>query len=119
LSNAGILTRIGVIVRHRAIGWRANAMVVWDVPDDRIVTAGNALAKHPGVTLCYERPRVPRVWDFPLFSMIHGQSRADALDVLNGAIALPELKACAHQVLFSQRCFKQKGALLQHKEAVA
>lgn len=118
LSAAGITTRIGVIVRHRAIGWRSNAMVVWNVQPDRIESAGVALSRHPGVTLCYERPRVPDVWEYPLFSMIHGQSRAQALDVLAGATGLPELTGCDHQVLFSQRCFKQTGALV-HQGAAA
>ncbi|MBL4750531.1 MAG: Lrp/AsnC family transcriptional regulator [Amylibacter sp.] len=119
LSDAGILTRVGVIVRHRTIGWHSNAMVVWDVPENQITAAGTALARHPGVTLCYERQRLAGLWDYPLFSMIHGQSRAQALAVLNGALALPELAGCAHQVLFSQRCFKQKGAVVHQKEAVA
>ncbi|MGB8812269.1 MAG: Lrp/AsnC family transcriptional regulator [Paracoccaceae bacterium] len=117
LSAAGICTRIGVIVRHRAIGWRANAMVVWDVPEGRIAAAGAALAAHPGVTLCYQRRVVPGVWRYGLFSMIHGQSRAQAVAVLAAAAALPELAGVAHQPLFSTRCFKQTGALVHEVAA--
>ncbi len=117
LSDAGLLTRVGVIVRHRAIGWSANAMVVWSLPEDRIETAGRALAGHRGVTLCYRRETVPGVWDFPLYSMIHAQSRAEALDTLAGAVALPALAGASHRVLFSTRCFKQQGALLQAEAA--
>ncbi len=117
LSEARILTRIGVIVRHRAIGWAANAMVVWDVPDAAMEPAGRALAALPGVTLCYQRQTVPGVWRHGLFSMIHGQSRADALTVLDAARALPALAAIDHRVLFSTRCFKQTGALLERTAA--
>lgn len=117
LSDARILTRIGVIVRHRAIGWAANAMVVWDVPNTAMEPAGHALAALPGVTLCYQRQTVPGLWRFGLFSMIHGQSRADALGVLNSARALPELADINHRVLFSTRCFKQTGALLERTAA--
>jgi hypothetical protein len=46
LCAARILTRLGVIVRHRPLGWTANAMVVWDLPVDRIEAAGRALAAH-------------------------------------------------------------------------
>ncbi len=112
LSQAGILTRVGVIVRHRAVGWSANAMVVWALPEDRIAAAGAALARHPGITLCYQRRTVPGVWDYPLYSMIHARSRAEALAVLAGAAALPELAGATHRALFSTRCFKQTGALL-------
>ncbi|MDZ4095191.1 MAG: AsnC family transcriptional regulator [Paracoccaceae bacterium] len=117
LAAAGILTRVGVIVRHRAIGWRSNAMVVWDLPASRIPAAGVALARHPGVTLCYQRQTVPGVWGYGLFSMIHGQSRAQALAVLAEAAALPELAGADHRALFSNRCFKQTGALLQEAAA--
>jgi len=58
LIDAGAITRFGVIVRHRALGWRANAMVVWQVPPRGIVPVGRALAALPGVTLCYQRRAV-------------------------------------------------------------
>ncbi|EEW26931.1 siroheme decarboxylase subunit beta [Rhodobacter ferrooxidans] len=116
LAAARILTRVGVIVRHRAIGWAANAMVVWQVPAARMAAAGAALAAHPGVTLCYQRQTVHGVWPYGLFSMIHGQSRAQALQVLDTAAALPALAGLPNRVLFSTRCFKQTGALL-HPEA--
>ncbi|MDO5658598.1 MAG: AsnC family transcriptional regulator [Paracoccus sp. (in: a-proteobacteria)] len=112
LSRARLLTRVGVIVRHRPLGWRDNAMVVWRPAEDRIDAAGRALAALPGVTLSYRRRIVPGVWDWPLFCMIHGRSRDEASAVLARARALPELRDTAHKVLFSTRCFKQTGALI-------
>lgn len=113
LSAAGVLTRVGIIVRHRAVGWSANAMVVWSLPEARIAAVGEVLARHPGITLCYQRRTVPGVWDYPLYSMIHARSRAEALAILEKAARLPELAGAAHRALFSTRCFKQTGALLQ------
>lgn len=115
LTRARIIGRLGIIVRHRALGWRSNAMVVWDLPEARIEAAGNALVRLPGVTLCYQRVRVPGRWDYPLFSMIHGRDRGEALGVLDGARSLPELAGAAHQALFSLRCFKQTGALVHRR----
>ena len=112
LQAAGIITRLGVILRHRALGWTANAMVVWDLPEDRIEAAGRALAAHPGVTLAYRRRPVPGVWDWQLYCMIHGQSRPETLAVLEAARALPALEGARHKILFSTRCFKQSGARL-------
>ncbi|PKQ13629.1 MAG: Lrp/AsnC family transcriptional regulator [Alphaproteobacteria bacterium HGW-Alphaproteobacteria-1] len=117
LLTAGILTRLGVIVRHRSLGWAANAMVTFDLPEARMEAAGRALAAHPGVTLCYQRRTVPGVWPYGLFCMIHGRSRPEAMAVLSTARALPDLRGAPHQVLFSQRCFKQTGARLLPSEA--
>lgn len=113
LSAAGILTRVGVIVRHRPLGWTSNAMVTFDLPEERIIAAGESLAAHPGVTLCYQRRTVPGLWRWGLFCMIHGRSRAETLAVLEGALALPQIRGADHQVLFSLRCFKQTGADLK------
>lgn len=112
LSQAGIISRLGVIVRHRALGWRSNAMVVWNIEPHRIDAAGEALAAHPGITLCYERRPVEGIWPYRLYCMIHAQTRKDALDVLGKAKQLPQLSGVPHETLFSSRCFKQTGAMI-------
>lgn len=112
LLAAGILTRLGVIVRHRSLGFTSNAMVVWDVPEADTLAAGRALAALPGVTLAYERRPVAGVWPYRLYCMIHARSRAAAEEVLATARALPALEGVDHRVLFSTRCFKQSGARL-------
>ncbi|MBA4491815.1 AsnC family transcriptional regulator [Paracoccus sp. S1E-3] len=112
LVRARLLTRVGVIVKHRALGWRENAMVVWQLPEAAIPAAGGALAAVPGVTLCYQRRQVPGVWDWPLFCMIHARTRPEAMAVLDLARALPELAGVPHRILFSTRCFRQRGATI-------
>ena len=120
LSAARIIARLGVIVRHRALGWRANAMVVWDMPHDAITQAGPMLAAQPGVTLCYERNPVAGVWPYRLYAMIHARSRAEALARLEAATrACPGLADVPHLALFSSHCFKQTGALVAHERASA
>ena len=32
MTARGLITRFGVVLRHRFLGYRANAMVVWDIP---------------------------------------------------------------------------------------
>ena len=112
LLKARIISRLGIIVRHRALGWRSNAMVVWDLAHAAITKAGPALAAQPGVMLCYERAPVADVWPYRLYAMIHARSRAEALSRLEAAVALPELRDVPHLALFSSRCFKQTGALV-------
>ena len=62
LAAGGIIKRFGVIVRHHELGYRANAMTVFDIDDRRVAAAGEALASLPYVTLCYRRPRRPPNW---------------------------------------------------------
>ena len=119
LSAARIIARFGVIVRHRALGWRANAMVVWDLPHEAITRAGPALAMQPGVTLCYERTPVEGIWPYRLYCMIHARSRKEARARLEAAMTLPDLQDAPHQVLFSSRCFKQVGALVAQERKSA
>jgi len=110
LQDAGMIKRMGVIVRHRALGYRANAMVVWDVPDSELERIGGLLAAEACVTLCYQRPRRLPDWPYNLFCMIHGREREIVLRRLAQIIEFHGLQAIAHSVLFSSRSFKQRGA---------
>ncbi len=65
-QEAGIIKRLGVVVRHRELGYRANAMVVWDIPDDEVAEVGRCLSNFEFVTLCYRRPRRPPQWSYNL-----------------------------------------------------
>lgn len=109
LEVEGALSRFGVIVRHHEIGYRANAMVVWDVPNDEVGDLGRRFADETCVTLCYQRPR-GEGWPYNLFTMIHGISRDETLANLEDMIARCGLDDIPHDVLFSTRRFKQRGA---------
>jgi DNA-binding Lrp family transcriptional regulator len=117
LCAAGIISRLGIIVRHRELGWASNAMVVWDIAPQAIVKAGEALAALPRISLCYQRRTEPDVWPYSLYAMIHARSRAEALDIISATAALPELHGAQCEILFSTHCFKQSGAWVHRKEA--
>lgn len=110
LRERGVIRRFGVIVRHHELGYRANAMCVWDVPEERVDSAGRALAAAPGVTLCYRRARRPPHWPYNLFCMIHGRDRAAVREAAARAAAAAGLAGLPSAVLFSRRRFKQCGA---------
>lgn len=110
LSEQGVIKRMGVVVRHHELGYRANAMVVWDIPDDRVSALGHCIGKFDFVTLCYRRPRRMPAWRYNLFSMIHGQDRDEVLSLVAELKEQCGLRDIAHEVLFSCRRFKQCGA---------
>jgi DNA-binding Lrp family transcriptional regulator len=113
MQESGVIKRMGVVVRHHELGYTANAMVVWNVPEERLDEVGNALGSQPCVTLCYQRPRRLPEWPYNLFCMIHGRSREGVLALIERMVQGLELDDIEHQVLFSGRRFKQRGARYQ------
>ncbi len=110
LTDNGTIKRFGVIVRHRQLGYRANAMTVFDIDDVWLAAAGVALAALPYVTLCYRRPRRPPTWPYNLFCMIHGRNEDEVRAQVHEAAVAAGISDCARKILFSRQCFKQRGA---------
>lgn len=110
IVKRGDIKRFGVVVRHRELGYRANGMVVWDIPDDAIQAFGHHISQYDFVTLCYRRPRRLPDWPYNLFCMIHGHNQADVCRHVDLIVKECDLKKATHQILFSNRCFKQRGA---------
>ncbi len=114
LIAAGVVTRFGCVVRHDRLGYRANAMAVWDVPDEMVDDVAATFARHPAVTLCYRRPRRAPHWPYNLFCMVHAKSRAEAYAVIDDVNLQADMGLYRQTVLFSTRCFKQRGAVFSN-----
>lgn len=110
MIDAGIIKRLGVVVRHHELGYHANAMVVWDVHDEQVDELGHRLGRQDCVTLCYQRPRRLPDWRYNLFCMVHGRDRDDVLECIARMVDGLGLDAMPHTVLFSGKRFKQRGA---------
>lgn len=111
LLKMGLIKRLGVIVRHRELGYRANAMVVWDVPDEDVEAVGRCFSRFDFVTLCYRRPRRLPDWPYNLFCMVHGRERQAVLAQVGELAEACAVEGVPHDVLFSARRFKQRGAV--------
>ena len=110
LMDDDFIKRMGVVVRHHELGYRANAMVVWDIPDAQVSELGRCMGQFEFITLCYQRPRRLPDWRYNLFSMIHGRDRDEVLRHVDFVIERCALQDITHEALFSQRRFKQRGA---------
>lgn len=73
-SKTGILKRVGAILYHRKAGFKANAMVVWKVDNEKLNEIGEYIASIPEVSHCYERKPCSS-WDYNLYSMIHEKDK--------------------------------------------
>ena len=110
LQERQVIKRLGLVVRHRELGYGANAMLVFDAPDAEVGELGRCLSKFEFVTLCYRRPRQGRAWPYNLFCMIHGRDRAAVQAEVRQLVQCCGLEDLPRAVLFSRRRFKQRGA---------
>lgn len=116
LIDQGAIKRYGVVVRHKELGYTANGMVVWDVPDDRVEELGMCIGKYDCVTLSYRRPRRLPEWSYNLFTMVHGSSREEVTKKVEEIVQSCGLQEINHTILFSTRRFKQRGASYTQKD---
>jgi DNA-binding Lrp family transcriptional regulator len=82
LIDKGVIRRIAAIVDHRKLGFVTNVLFCSEVPRNRIVEAGEALARFGAVSHCYERKTVED-WPYNLFAMMHGKSMGEIQHVIN------------------------------------
>jgi siroheme decarboxylase len=112
LLARGVIKRLGAVPNHIALGFTANGMAVWDVPDDRVSEVGRRIGSFPEVSHCYRRPRRPPDWPYNLFAMLHGRSRREVLAVVERIAAEAGIADLPHAVLFSRRQFRKRGTRL-------
>ncbi|MCK5623553.1 MAG: AsnC family transcriptional regulator [Alphaproteobacteria bacterium] len=109
LLDAGAIRRIGAVPNHYALGWTANGMSVWDVPDEHVAEAGQMVGALEFVSHCYRRPRHLPDWPYNLFAMVHGRDREEVADKLTRIAAVLGNWDCGHDVLFSSKILKKTG----------
>lgn len=67
----GWLRKMGAVLRHREVGFTANALGAWVVPAERLDEAGRLMSTHPRVSHCYARQPLP-AWPYNFYTMLHG-----------------------------------------------
>lgn len=109
MLHHGLIRRIGVVPNHYAIGYRHNAMAVFDVDDNALPQLGPQVGALSFVTHCYHRPRHFPLWPYNLFAMCHGASRPGVLEQVEQIRTLLGPACRQHTALFSTRMLKKTG----------
>jgi DNA-binding Lrp family transcriptional regulator len=108
----GRIRRIGAVPNHYRLGYRANAMSVWNVDDGEVDRLGRVVGELPFVSHCYRRPRRRPHWPYNLFAMVHGRDHAET-GAHVAAIRRTLGNACpSFDVLYSTRILKKTGLRL-------
>ncbi len=112
MLQTGVIRRVGIVPNHYALGYTANGMTVWDVPDDKISVLGARIGAQDFVSHCYHRPRHLPDWPYNLFCMVHGRDRAEAERHADEIATILGDDNRGHRILFSTRILKKSGLRL-------
>jgi DNA-binding Lrp family transcriptional regulator len=104
LMARGYIRRFGATLRHQKSGYEANALVAWAVPAGEVKGVGEKLAAQRAVTHCYAR-RPATSWPYNLYTMIHGRTREDCVNIAARMAAETGLKD--YEILFSETELKK------------
>ena len=104
LVQRGIIRRFGATIRHQKSGFEANAMVAWQVDEDRVELVGEKLACLAQVSHCYRRNPSDQ-WPYNLYTMIHAADEASCRQMARDMAS--DTGAGAYTILFSRRELKK------------
>lgn len=100
----GEMRRMGAVLRHREIGYAANALCACRVPADRTDAVAAMMKENPAVTHCYAR--VPnKAWPYGFYIMLHGHTREECVDMAAALAAAAGIED--YVMLFSVREWKK------------
>jgi DNA-binding Lrp family transcriptional regulator len=109
MQATGIIRRIAAVPNHYALGYKANGMSVWNIPDERISEYGKQVGSLDFVSHCYHRPRHLPLWPYNLFAMVHGRTVEDVEAKVDQIAELLGKHCRGHEVLLSTRILKKTG----------
>lgn len=112
MLNTGVIRRIGAVPNHYSLGFKANGMSVWDVPDELIIELGNQVGQLGFVSHSYQRPRCLPVWSYNLYAMVHGRTREAVSEKAKQIKQILGENCRAHEILYSTAILKKTGLRL-------
>jgi DNA-binding Lrp family transcriptional regulator len=107
LVDEGVIRRFAATIGHISLGIVANAMIVWSVPEDNVVSAGEIMASFEEVSHCYERSTHPE-WPYNLYTMVHSRNREECYKIAEDISLATGIDN--YLILFSEREYKKTSA---------
>lgn len=104
--NKGIIRRFGATLNHRSIGFKANAMVVWKVPEERIQEVSEIMVLFSQISHCYQRPTFLG-WPYNVFTMVHGESKEECEKIIKHIVSASGINE--YNILYSTHELKKSS----------
>jgi DNA-binding Lrp family transcriptional regulator len=108
LQENGVIRRFGLSLKPNDVGYNANALVAWKVPQSRIQEIGEYFSGYNDISHCYERGTVAGKWEYNVYTVIHAHERQtieQLVKLLSDIIGLSD-----YLILYSTRNLKTKPA---------
>lgn len=109
MLETGMIRRIGAVPNHYALGYKANGMTVWDVPDEKVDELGVRVGALDFVSHCYQRPRHLPEWPYNFFAMVHGHDKPEVEAQVRQITELLGDSDRGHEILYSTHILKKTG----------
>ena len=100
------IRKMGAVLRHREVGFKANALCAWNVPPEKLDEVAETMSKNPAVSHCYDRTVAPN-WNYNLYTMIHAKSREEC-DAKISELA-KNAGISDYRVMYSKKEWKKTG----------
>jgi DNA-binding Lrp family transcriptional regulator len=111
-KQSGKIRKMGAVLKHREVGYKANALCAWIVPEEKIKVVGQLFSKSAVVTHCYARVTQPE-WPYNFYTMLHAATREQCNLIAKELAQQAELSE--YIMLFSTKEWK-KNSMQYFKE---
>lgn len=101
---SGQLRKMGAVLRHREVGYAANALCAWIVPEQQLGEVGKLMSAFKSVTHCYARVPQPE-WPYNFYTMLHAHTRDECRSIAAELAQAAGLQQ--YTLLFSTREWKK------------
>ena len=110
MNENGLIRRFSANINQRKLGINANAVVVWNIPEEKMEAAVPVFLERGEISHIYERRVYPGRWEYNLYTVVHDYDR-ESVERFAKKIA-DEIGEDDYQVLFSKRRFKGTSSRL-------
>ena len=110
MNENGLIRRFSANINQRKLGITANAVVVWNIPEEKMEAAVPVFLGRGEISHIYERRVYPGRWEYNLYTVVHDYDR-ESVEMFSKELA-DEIGVHDYQVLFSKRRFKGTSSRL-------
>lgn len=100
------IRKMGAVLRHREVGFKANALCAWNVPPDKLDDIAQVMSSHAAVSHCYDRTPAPN-WNYNLYTMIHAKTRDECEHIINELATMAGVNN--YKILYTKKEWKKTG----------